>query len=121
MNWYNAFNAAEAGLWATVAVIIPARVACATRQQWAGVTLACAAFLAFGGTDLLEIGREGSIPMWLWAAKVACGTMILSARYTWLGWNRFRWHNRDVLFGVACLASVGVLIALQWWIEPRRW
>jgi hypothetical protein len=113
MNWYNIFNAIEAGLWFVVALAIPCRIPCLSRQQRLGVILGCLAFITFGITDILEIGREGFIPLWLWGLKVACGTAILTARYTWLGWNKFRWRDREVLFGLACLASVGVLIYLQ--------
>lgn len=113
MNWYNSFNAIEAALWAVVACLIPLRVACASWQQRWGTVLGSAAFVAFGITDLLEIGREGFIPLWLWGFKIACGLAILAARYTWLGWNRFRWRDRELAFGLFCLISVIVLILLQ--------
>lgn len=113
MNWYNIFNAIEAGLWAIVALVIPFRVPCRTGQQRAATWLACIAFLTFGATDILEIGREGFIPLWLWGLKIACGIAILSSRYTWLGWNKFRLRDRELLFGLFCLIAVGVLILLQ--------
>jgi len=119
MNWYNSFNAAEAGLWMLVAAVIPFRAARVTTQQRFAVLLGSPAFLTFGVTDLMEIGREGSLPMWLWGLKVACGAAILSARYTWLGWSRFRWHDREVLFSAGCLAAVIAVIALQRQIEHR--
>ena len=113
MNWYNSFNAVEAVLWGVVAIVIPLRVPCATWQQRCGVILASCAFLLFGITDLLEINKEGFIPLWLWGLKIACGMGILSSRYLWLGWNKFSWRDREVVFGLACLLSVGVLIYLQ--------
>lgn len=85
MNWYNTFNAVEAGLWGVVAIIIIIRVPCQSWQQRFGMLLGSVAFIAFGITDVLEIGREGFIPLWLWGLKIACGIGILSARYTWLG------------------------------------
>lgn len=118
MNWYNAFNTVEAGLWAIVAVVIPNRAACGNRQQRAALALASAAFLAFGATDLLEIGRDGYLPIWLWGCKIACGVAILTARYMWLGWTKFRWRDCEVLFGLACLLAVTVLIYLQSRIGP---
>lgn len=75
--------------------------------------LATAAFVAFGVTDLLEIGHGGVIPLWLWAFKIACGCGILAARYTWHGWNTFRWRDREFLFGIGCLVAVGVVITVQ--------
>ena len=117
MNWYNTFNAVEAGLWGVVAVVIVIRVPCQSWQQRYGVLLGSVAFIAFGITDVLEIGREGFIPLWLWGLKIACGIGILSARYTWLGWNRFHWRDRELLFGLFCLISVFVLIWLQGYKE----
>lgn len=113
MEWYNEFNAIEAVLWAFVAIVIPIRVPCVTWQQRCGVTLASCAFVVFGVTDLLEIHKAGSLPLWLWGLKVACGVGILSARYLWLGWNKFSWRDREVRFGLACLLAVGILIYLQ--------
>jgi hypothetical protein len=113
MNWYDTFNAIEAGLWGMVAAVILCRTASSTRQQRGAVVLAGLSFVTFGVTDLLEIGTDGLMPLWLWGCKVACGAAILSARYTWLGWDRFRWRDREVLFGLACLVAVVVLIVLQ--------
>ncbi|MDB5336816.1 MAG: hypothetical protein JWN70_2435 [Planctomycetaceae bacterium] len=113
MNWYNTFNAIEAGLWGVVAIVIPLRVTCVTWQERCGALLGSCAFVAFGITDILEIGKEGFIPLWLWGFKIACGCSILAARYTWLGWNKFRWRDRELLFGLFCLISVCVLITLQ--------
>lgn len=117
MNWYDAFNAIEAGLWVLVAVVIAVRVPCHSRQQWCGVGMGSVAFLVFAGTDVLEIGRFGTFPTWLWGLKIACGTAFLAARYTWLGWNRFRWTDREVRFGLACLVGVVVIITIQNWLE----
>lgn len=113
VSWYNAFNAVEAILWALVALFILCRVPCANHKQRAAVVLAGVAFLAFGITDLLELGKDGSLPLWLWGRKVACGIGILCARYTWLGWTRFRWRDREVLFGLACLFAVALIVCVQ--------
>jgi threonine/homoserine efflux transporter RhtA len=118
MDWYNAFNAVEAGLWFVVAAVIAGWTPCATRQQRAAVWLACVSFALFGLTDLLEIGRAGAIPLWLWGLKIACGSGILAARYTWRGWRTFRWRDREFLFGVGCLTAVGMLIVVQRGVEP---
>lgn len=118
MGWYNVFNAAEAGLWGVVAAIIAWRTPCATRQQRAAVGLACVSFAAFGLTDLLEIGRAGVIPLWLWTFKITCGSGILAARYTWRDWNTFRWRDPEFLFGAGCLAAVVALFVMQRVVEP---
>jgi len=113
MNWYDIFNAIEAGLWGVMAMVILCRVRAATTQQRAALTLASAAFVAFGETDVLEIGTEGLLPLWLWGCKIGCGAAILAARYMGLGWTRFRWADREVVFGACCLAGVGVAMLVQ--------
>ncbi len=118
MDWYNAFNAIEAALWAVVAITIAVRVPCANWQQRSGALIGSTAFVAFGGSDLLEIGRAGALPLWLWGLKIGCGCAILTARFTWLGWNHFRWRSREFLFGLACLIAVIFVIVVQRLIEP---
>ncbi len=113
MNWYQSFNAVEALLWVVVAGVIALRVRCENNQQCIAVALSCIAFLAFGISDLLEIAHQAAIPWWLWAMKIACGTAILSARYTWVGWTKFRWKDREFLFGLALLAATIMVIVLQ--------
>lgn len=113
MDWYDTFNAVEAALWLIVATVIAVRTPGSTGQQRTAVWMAVLAFVAFGLTDLLEIGCAGSIPCWLWVSKIACGTAILSARYTWSGWTTFRWYDREFLFGVGCLIAVGVVVIVQ--------
>lgn len=117
MNWYDAFNAIEAVLWVIVAGVIAIRVPRTTAQQRFAIILGSMAFLAFAGTDLLEIGRTGTFPAWLWGLKIGCGIAILAARYTWRGWHRFRWTDREMQFGIACLIGVAVIIALQRWLD----
>ena len=90
-----------------------------TWQQRGAVALGSAAFLAFGGTDLLEIGCAGRLPSWLWGLKIACGCAILVARYTYRGWRTFRWTDREFLFGLALLAGVAIVLAVQWHAEHR--
>ena len=45
--------------------------------------------------------------------RLALGSGIVAARYTWRGWVTFRWRDREVLFGLGCLVAVGALITLQ--------
>lgn len=113
MLWYDRFNLIEACLWALVAAVVPFRAQTMTWQQRGAVALGSVAFLAFGGTDLLEIGCAGRLPSWLWGFKIACGCAILAARYTYRGWRTFRWTDREFLFGLALLAGVALVLAVQ--------
>lgn len=117
MVWYDRFNLIEAVLWVLVALAVLFRSSPATPQQRWGVALGGAAFVVFGGTDLLEIGCAGFVPLWLWGLKIACGCAIFAARYLYRGWQTFRWTDREFLFGMAMLAAVGVVIAVQWQTE----
>jgi hypothetical protein len=113
VTWYQAFNLAEAVLWWCAAMVIVCRVPCASLQQRGAVVLGGISFIAFGVTDVLEATHEHWIPLWLWGFKVLCGVGIFSARYTWRGWNRFRWSDREFLFGLGCLIAVMMLVWLQ--------
>jgi|GEM_PF-2068042 len=113
VTWYQIFNLAEAALWWCAAAVIACRVPCTSLQQRVAVVLGGISFIAFGITDVLEATHERWIPLWLWGFKVLCGVGIFSARYTWLGWNRFHWRDREFLFGLGCLLAVVVLIWLQ--------
>jgi hypothetical protein len=114
MNWYDTFNAIEAALWAIVAIVIPLKATPTCGRQRFAIALASITFIAFGVSDLFEIGKDGNLPMWLWGYKVSCGIFIFSARFTWRGWSSFRLSDREVLFGLFCLIAVSVLILLQW-------
>lgn len=113
MDLYNSFNAVEAGLWFVVAVVIAVRVSAQSRQQHFAIVLASGSFIAVGISDLFEIGRNGHLPLWVWGWKICCGTAILVSRYTWLGWNRFHWRDREFLFGVGCLIAVMYVICVE--------
>lgn len=113
MNGYDTFNLVEACLWGVVAIVIALRAPRSSRQQRTGLILGVVAFLAFGVSDLLEIGKNGMLPLWLWGFKIACGIAILAARYQWLGWRKFCWRDREFLFGLGCLLAVLAVITLQ--------
>lgn len=110
---YDAFNLSEAALWGGVAAVIDLRAPAANRRQGGAVTVAALAFILFGLTDLLEVGTHGRLPMWLWAAKIACGATILAARYHWRGWRTFCWRDREFVFGLCCLTAVLLIVALS--------
>jgi hypothetical protein len=112
-SWYARFNVVEGVLWMAVAAVVALRTPAAdSRQRWAA-RCGVLALAAFGATDWLECRYEAIIPLWLWAMKIACGGAILAARYTWLGWRRFRFQEREVMFAVFCLVCVAGLIWLQ--------
>ncbi len=113
MTWYQSFNTIEALLWLIVACVILLRTRCENRHQRAAVVMAFIAFLAFGVSDVLEVQHETAIPWWLSCMKIACGAAILASRYTWLGWTKFRWSDREFLFGIFLLAAVMGVIVLQ--------
>ncbi len=110
---YAIFNLIEGILWFGVATMIVVRVPWTTVVQRRAVLGGAAAFAVFGLTDFLESGTDGRLPAWLWGLKIACGTAILVSRYTYKGWDRFRWHDREFLFGIGCLIAVSVIIVLQ--------
>ncbi len=113
MLWYDAFNLVEALLWAAVAAVILHRAPVATPQQHRAVTLGSTAFILFGLTDALEVGTHGRLPLWLWSAKIGCGSAILAARYHWRGWSTFHWRDREFLFALGCAATVLLIVAAQ--------
>jgi hypothetical protein len=112
-SWYVQFNALEGLLWMAVAVIVAVRTPVASVQQRWAARCGVFGFALFGASDWLECRHEAHIPLWLWAMKIASGGVIFAARYTWLGWDRFRCRDREVLFGVFCLICVVALIWFQ--------
>lgn len=112
-NWYLVLNRIEAVLWFCVAAVLLGRMRWESGRQKRAVLWGAVAFVAFGMTDLLEATRAGSIPLWLWLAKIACGVAILVARFSWLGWDKFRWNSREVIFGLLCLLAVLIIMQQQ--------
>ena len=116
MDWYDRFNAIEAGLWFLVAAALPFRARSRDGRQQTAVRLASVAFVIFGISDLCELGREGRLPLWLWALKSACAAALLFARMHWLGWHQFSWRMRELWFAILCLLAVLGMILLQTWL-----
>lgn len=110
---YAFFNIVEGLLWFVVASVILVRVPRTTAMERNAVIGGAFAFAVFGVTDFLESQTDGRLPPWLWLLKIACGVGILASRYTYKGWNCFRWYDREFLFGLGCLTAVGVIIVLQ--------
>ncbi|WP_437226357.1 hypothetical protein SH661x_004542 [Planctomicrobium sp. SH661] len=113
LTWYQLFNDVEAVLWGIASITVLFKTPCSTPQQVWAARLGALSFFVFGITDLIEAAHETWIPLWLWGLKCLCGVGLISSRYMWKGWNRFRWTDREFLFGVGCLLAVLVLIKLQ--------
>ena len=112
-DWPWNFNHVEAVLWLGVAVFLVTRVKPVHRRQRWALWAAAATFVVFGVSDWLEAGHSGTVPLWLYAVKIACGASIFACRFTWLGWRTWHWRHREFLFGVFCLAAVSFAIWFQ--------
>jgi len=74
---------------------------------------ASSGFILLGITSLLEAGRTGDLPAWLWTSKIACAVFLSSCRFTYIGWQNFPLNDKWLLFGLFCLAANAVIIALD--------
>lgn len=117
---YEIFNRLEAVAWFAIALALPFFVKAGTSRKRCIIAVASLTFIAFGLTDLAEATTRGRMPPWLWAAKVGCAAILLSCRYTYLGWHHFRITDRYLLFALICLAAMcaGVLTQHYLEIEP---
>ncbi len=113
---YVVFNRFEGTAWMVIAVVLPFVVKRETRRQNLSVFAASVGFVLFGVTDFLEAPLQGRLPAWLWVAKILCAAFILSCRYSYVGWDKFRLKNRYLVFGLGCLASSLGVIFLQHWL-----
>lgn len=113
---YELFNQIEGLLWIAIALALPFVIRASERRQRVWLFLASAAFVAFGISDFFEATTRRGMPGWLWAYEISLGGFLLVCRFGYLGWARFRWADRFVLFGlgcfVACLVAIGLQIAL---------
>lgn len=110
---YVIFNRLEGVAWIAVAIGLPFYIRPATRRQKWSIYAASLGFVLFGVTDFLEAPLRGQLPAWLWIFKISCAAVILSCRFSYVGWNRFRITDRYFLFGAACLAATLGVIWLQ--------
>jgi hypothetical protein len=108
---YKNFNYAEGIIWLVVALAIPFLFPRISNNQKLGIGIASLGFIAFGISDLIEASVQNEIPTWLLAYKIFCGAMMLSGRYTYIGWNKFSIKDRYFLFGLFCLIAVIGIIA----------
>ena len=98
--------------------LLPFVVKRATKRQSVAVFLASFGFVLFGITDFLEAPLRGRLPWWLWISKIVCAGFILSCRYIYLGWDRFNFKDRYLIFGMFCLAASTGVIFLQHYLYP---
>jgi hypothetical protein len=110
---YVIFNRLEGVAWVAVAIGLPFYIRPATTRQKLSVLAASFGFILFGITDFLEAPLRGQLPAWLWIFKISCATLILSCRFSYIGWSRFRLTDRYFLFGVGCLIASLAVILLQ--------
>ena len=110
---YELFNYAEGIVWIIVAVVLPFRFPAESDSQRLGLLISVVGFVAFGVSDFLEAPRQAEIPLWLWGLKVGCGLLLLSGRYTYIGWRNFSTKDRLFRLGLVLLIAVIFLIWLQ--------
>lgn len=110
---YEIFNKIEGVLWLIIALALPFFVRAASLRQRLSLAAASVGFILFGISDFLEAPLQGQLPAWLWAYKIFCAAWILSCRFFYLGWDRFRFNDRYVVFGLCCLLASAGTIYLQ--------
>jgi len=113
---YKNFNYVESVIWLVVAVTLPFLFSRITSSQKLGICVASLGFIAFGISDFIEASVKNEIPIWLLAYKIFCGAMMLSGRYTYIGWNKFSVKDRYFLFALFCLIAVIGIIASRSYI-----
>lgn len=108
---YENFNYVEGVIWFLVALGLPFFIKPRTRDKQLAIGIASLGFIAFGISDFLEAAHHGEIPLGLLAFKIVCGAVILSGRFTYVGWKKFRLTDRYFLFGLFCmLAVIGIIV-----------
>ena len=110
---YEIFNRLEGAAWLGVAIGLPFYLRPRSKRQRYSIAAASLGFILFGTTDFLEAPFRGQLPAWLWIYKIACAAFILSSRFFYVGWHRFRFSDRYVLFGLFCLIASMAVIYLQ--------
>jgi hypothetical protein len=114
---YETFNYFEAAAWFVIALVLPFKVKGRTPIQRFSVFVASFTFVAFGITDLLEAPTHADLPIWLWIYKFLCATVLLSCRYTYLGWGSFRLNDRYLIFALVCLFASAIAVVLPRLLE----
>jgi hypothetical protein len=110
---YQLFNALEGLMWMGIAVAVPFVLKPKTRQGISAIAAASLGFVLFGISDFLEAPTNGQLPAWLWLFKILCAGFLLATRFWYIGWDRFSFRDRYVVFGVCCLIATAGVIYLQ--------
>jgi hypothetical protein len=121
MNWYNVFNSIEAALWAAIALSVLFATPIASRRQRAAVWVGCLALIAFGVTDLLELGRDGRLPLWLWGLKAVVFGLMVACQMVYSGVKQVRWNSREIVLCTGLgLGALGIIVLQRWLDGPQR-
>ena len=115
---YSGFNFVEGVLWIAFAIGIPIVIDTSTPSRKRSVALASIGFVFFAASDFSEAWIGGEIPVWLWILKITSGLMILSSRFFYVGWQRFKLNDRYFLFGLFCMIAVAAVIIFQNYAQP---
>ncbi len=110
---YEIFNRLEGAVWFGLAIGLSFYLRPRSKRQRYSVAAASLGFILFGISDFLEAPLRGQLPIWLWIYKIACAALILSCRFFYVGWHRFRLSDRYVLFALFCLIASIAVIYLQ--------
>lgn len=111
--FYQTFNWIEGIVWIVIAAGIHWAVPVMNQRQRLWLGMASVGFVLFGISDFLEAGYRAGYPLWLWLWKIVVGTFLFVCRFGYLGWDRFRWNDRYVVFGVCLLVAALGAIGLQ--------
>ena len=116
-NTYTVFNLAEGLLWIVFAISLPVFIDTSTARRKRAIAICSVGFLLFASSDFAEVFLSGETPPWLWVLKIVSGLAIFCSRFYYLGWNKFRWGDKYVLFGLFCILSVLTIIFLKFFTE----
>ncbi len=110
---YKNFNYVEGTIWFLIALGLPYFIKPLAKEKKLAIGIASLGFVAFGISDFLEATHQGEIPLGLLVFKIVCGAVILSGRFTYVGWKEFRLTDRYFLFSLFCLIAVLGIVAVR--------
>ncbi len=110
---YEIFNRLEGAVWFGLAIGLPFYLRPRSKRQRYSVAAAssglfCSGFQIFWRLHFVDSCRFGC-----GFIKIACAALILSCRFFYVGWHRFRLSDRYVLFALFCLIASIAVIYLQ--------
>lgn len=114
---YKTFNYVEGVVWLLVALGLPFFIRPQDSEKKLGIAIASLGFVAFAISDFLEVAQQGEITVGLLIFKILCGAVILSGRFTYIGWKKFSFKDGYFLFGLFCLIAVTGIILVRFYFE----